>query len=159
MAKPNKHSLQRALGAMTIGVARKQQARETELSTQRLDQRDQQFQVEVVGTVESDLSVWTEIVCDFAYVFTFDENVNDTPYDKPQFSFGYEMLTAEPVIIAACVTEWDTTPEGDVTAATVKVGAYTPNPDTEGDSFRARLHLTFSGYCGPIDGPDDDEEF
>jgi hypothetical protein len=159
MAKPSRQSLQRALGAMTIGVARKQQARETELSTQRLDQRDQQFQVELAGVIDLNVSAWAEIQCDFAYVFTFDEHVNDTPYDKPQFSFGYEMVTEEPVMIAACLTEWQTTPEGDITGALVKAACVSPISDNEGDSFRARLHLTFSGYCGPIDGPDDDEEF
>lgn len=158
MGRPTSGSLQRSLAAMTIGVVQGQQARERERSPQRLDERDQNFQVEVTGTVESDLSEWTEIPLDFAYVFMGDENVRDSPYDKPNFTFGVEMLTEEPVIIAACVMEWIETDEGDVTGVVLKAASYSPSPADEGKPFRARLHLTFSGYCGPIDGPDEDEE-
>lgn len=157
MPKPTQTSLRRSLTAVTLGVQQAVERRDRENEPIRLADRDQIFQVDVTGTVESDLSEWTEIPLDFTYAFMGDENVRDNPYSRPQFTFGWEMLTAEPVILAACVTRWDETPEGEVVGALVKCAAHSPARSDAGKPFRAVLHLTFTGYCGPI-AVDEDEE-
>lgn len=157
MPRPTQHSLQRSLTSMTLGVVQRVEKRDREQKPFMLEDRDQVFQVEVTGEVAPTLSEWNEIDCPFGYVFIGDEDNRDNPYRHPQFTFGWEMLTAEPVIIAACVTQWEEEQEGETTGATVKCAVYSPSPQAAGKQFRAIVHLTFSGYCGPI-AVDEDED-
>lgn len=154
MPRPTKHSVHRSLAALSIGVVKAQQRRENELGPIRLAERDVMIQVKIAGQAFAVMSDWATIDLDFPYVFTNDRNVRDAQTDRPHFTYGAENVTGPPVMIAATVTRWKETPEGEVTGAVVRVA--TQSSVDDGSHFTAKAHLTFTGYTSPADTPDEE---
>lgn len=143
------HSLQRSLEALTIGRVREDRARQAELAKVALNESEQQFQVDVSGTANAQVS-WIQTDLKFTDNFFQLEGARDNPNSEPQVWYCASLDTKIPVMFSVCVMGWDIGDGGEYSGANVAIGVLAP--DADGDvPFRGRVHLTFQGYGSPIE--------
>lgn len=153
-------ALERSIRAFSMDATEKHEEAVEARGQEAMGEFEQQFQVPISGEVGA-LITWTEVNCTFAAPFVLTDD-RDNPYDYPQFWFGSVISSGPPVMVTACVRDWTTSADGDVTGAKVAVGVCRPGVDE--DSFKkikGEVHLTFQGWSAPFDDEDEtsfDEE-
>lgn len=143
------HGGQRAITALTVGVAKsteKRRARQAELG---LGESFQQFQVPISGTAGT-LPAFTNVSVDFDYPFHYAPGQRDSDLEVPHAGFGAE--ADEQIMFGATVIAWVIDDgNGAYTGATVAISAMAADDDT---SFTGSVHLTFQGFSAPDDTTD-----
>lgn len=166
MPRPNAAALERSLSMMLVGVTKQREADEVEAAPLRLDETDQVFQVAVEGEAGAAIGTWAPFTVDFDYMFVYAPTQRMVQYDRPQFTWGFELRSSTPVLVYCQLTGWatqDTDPEIDATITTtgaeLVVGAFSPGLEDGDDPipYRGLLHLNFGGFAAPYDTPSDDE--
>lgn len=171
MPRPNQHSLERSINAMTVGLVLEREAQERREAPLRLDETDQLFQANIEGVAGPSFEDWAILEITFPYVFTGSSS-RAVPFATPNYSWGFELTTARgtgvtpPVVVVnCCVLAWrredyDPTVSAypNVIGVQLGLGAFVPGMDPEDTPvrFKGLLHLTFGGYAAPT-GLDDDE--
>jgi hypothetical protein len=158
MPRPNAHALERSLNAMTVGLVVDRVERQQREHPLRLDETDQVFQLTCDGFAGPVIEQWTVLTIPFSYTFVYSPSQRDVPYETPQFTWGFELLSRDPVVMACHVLGWareDTDPQisAQITVTGVKLGvaAFIPGWEDNPIKYRGLLHLTFGGFAGPGD--------
>jgi hypothetical protein len=148
------HRIQRSLEALTIGVHKSAAARENLLRGASAHEVFQQFKIALAGYAGVRLATDTVSV-------TFDEpfwpatDRRDSDFLEPHFTYGFEMQSADPVILTASIKAWHRARQGVVTGADVWIASHAPGV-TQRVKFRGQLHLSFQGYGQPYIEDDDE---
>lgn len=148
-------SLQRSLGALSFGMVRAMESRKELLGKTALRERDQHFQIPIVGRaprlgISTD---WNLVDITFRVGFVDATGQRDSPYTLPQVAFGSVITSENPVIVNACVIRWkfeeDDADTGAVIGARIAVAALSAT--AVATAFKGTLHVTFTGYGAPND--------
>lgn len=149
MPRPS-HATQRAVQAITLGVAKstaRVRAREAELG---LAETEQQYKIPVTGTA-STLPGFSFLAVFFDYPFYYAPGQRDSDLEKPLMTFGGE-CDAD-VMLGAHVRDWYMDDErGAVTGAVVVVSALAAIAGTD---FTGKVNVTFQGFSAPDDTTQD----
>jgi hypothetical protein len=141
------HAINRSIQALTIDTTRHLEARREMLGFDALGEIEQQFQLPMEGSA-GEVIGWFEIKLKFDVEFYNAPNRRMSPYTLPHFTYGSVIESAEPVLVVACVREWDINDVDTVSGAKVAIG--TCNPGTsQATPFEGYMHLTFQGYGAP----------
>jgi hypothetical protein len=144
------HRLTRSLEELTIEAHRylkKNEAREAQLSGGTFMQY---LTLDVNGRVDSGLQV-IDVPVDWELPFLMrvdPRNANGRV--DPHFTSGVEILTDSYVNLAVQVRGWNENEQGWLTGANLRVLAFAPGA-LRSHTFRAVLHLTFTGYAAPYE--------
>lgn len=121
-------------------------------SLDELGEIEQQIQVAITGEAAGNIA-WATVDVTFDVEFLDATDQRYSNLTTPLFTFGYELTTAEPVVISGCVLLWATDDRGVVTGATVAIGAHNPGPTTT--AYTGVAHLKFEGYGNTPNEPSD----
>lgn len=153
-------ALERSIRAFSMDQQAKHEEAVEARAQESMGEFEQQFQVPLSGEAGS-LITWTEVTATFASPFVLTDD-RDSPHQYPQFWHGAVIESGPPVMVTACVRDWITTADGDVTGAKVAVGVCRPGVDEDSfKKFKGTVHLTFQGWSAPFDDEDEtsfDEE-
>ena len=148
-------ALDRALAAITIGMAQGQQFRERVLADTRTGEYEQQIQLSVSGTAGNGWG-FADAQVMFEYPFLFAPTQRMVPFDRPHFQASFELMNASDTLVhlAAHVIDWNVNDSGWIIGATVRVVGTAPavSDSANLEAFSALAHLTFQGYCTYAEG-------
>lgn len=150
MPKRPTHSAQRAISALTIGVAKSRQRKARRDAEMGLAERLLQFQSVVSGLATS-VPAYGQVEVTFDYDLYFAPGNRESDLSRPQFWFGLEIDGQ--VLASAQVRSWlDDEDTGATIGATVEFAIMGANVEYSGV-----LHMSFQGYGALNDGdsPDD----
>lgn len=148
----NTHRVNRSLAALTVGMQRAHDELQLDQAQLGAGETEQQWKLEVAGEAGGKIAYQTTTI-------SFDERFypaadrRDSDFDRPIFTFGYEMLTGAPVMITAAVTRW-VADEYTVTGAEVAIGIVQPGASGK-TKFKALVHLVFQSWAGPTINDDE----
>src|SRR4051794_14085785 len=106
MPRPGFHALERSLNAMTVGLVVERTARQQREFPLRMDETDQVFQVPIDGAAGPVIEEWTVFDVPFSYTFVYAPNQRDVPFETPQFSWGFELRSRDPVVLDCMCLGW-----------------------------------------------------
>jgi hypothetical protein len=137
---------------LSIGVVRDQQEFEDQIKVDGLQEKEQQFWVEVSGRAE-EFASWAKTEVEFEQHYVDATGDRDSPFDRPHFTFGAVLDTSTPVALFATVMEYLTNDRNETVGAKVAIGMLATDRAT---NVKGRVNLTFQGYCQAPSGFADD---
>lgn len=148
------HRIQRSIEALTIGAHRAVKARDEQQELLKGQEIEQQYKVDLVGNAGV-RGVYEVIEITFDEEFWPATDRRDSTFEEPHFTYGFEMQSADPVILTASIKSWHRGKEGVVTGADVWIGSVAPGVKTV-VKFKGKLHVRFQGYAQPYIEDDDE---
>lgn len=139
--------LDQALRQITLGVVRDMESRRAQKLIEGLLEREENFVIPVSGFVGQNVQ-WSEMAIKFGTVFVSAEGQRDSQLIRPHVTSGAYVPIGGPVILDACVTEWNVTSKDETVGCTIMIGAHTTD---ESRKFEGELHVRFQGYGAPAD--------
>lgn len=136
------HQLQRAMSEITLQAVQSTRERDARDYQMGLGEHEEQFQIPLTGTAGRTPG-FAEIEIGFDHHFFYAPAQRDSDLDRPHFTFGSEC--AEPVIIQACVKEWNIRESnGAIRGATLRVSVMAAGTVAFEDAV---LNVTFQGFA------------
>lgn len=153
------NSLQRSLAYLTLGAVRDIERARAAVASSKLQEGFQQFQIPVMGTANYGV-LWAKLKLEFDFIFFAATGQRDSPYDRPQFSYGYVVEAADdkaPVVpvFVSCAVQYIDTDDGATRGCWLHVGVLSPT--AEARPFEGYLHVTFQGWGAPSDDAEGNE--
>jgi hypothetical protein len=145
--RPETGQVERAVAGLTISVLKGQKKAEEARLAEGLAETEEQLKLEISGRAE-EFPIWTDLRIKFGTVFLAAPGQRDSEYDRPHFSYGYEVTEGGPVGLDACVTEWLVNDREETVGCKLAVG---PRATDYGTRFRGLIHARFQGYGAPVD--------
>lgn len=153
------HALHRAVGDLTLGIAKSMRARDARDAEMGLSEIMQQYQVRFSGVSDS---AWgfAPVTLTFDFPFFYAPGQRDSDFDRPHFWYGAETTGADgtgagiAIAFSAVVSAWVEEPKnGAIVGATVQIGVC----GTVQAAYEGIAHLTFQGFSAlSEDEPDFD---
>lgn len=153
MAAVREGRLGRSMGALAFGVVRDITAKQARLAPSKLDEREQQFQIDISGDADATIA-WRQIDLKFRVLFVNATGQRDSPYTLPTFTYGASISSGTPVMVTACVLKYAIEHDESVTGCRIAVGAASIGQGAIG--FRGKLHACFQGYGAPNENEEDE---
>lgn len=146
-------ALERSLRGLSLGVIRDVEREKAKFSDVRLQEGRQEFQVPIQGTAYQGV-VWGQVALKFDFVFHNATGQRDSPYTRPQFTYGVVIEKADKdapavPIIVSCLCEYDVDERESTRGAVIHVGVHSPTATPR--DFEGFLHVTFSGYGAQLE--------
>lgn len=112
-------------------------------SLDELGEIEQHLQIEISGNAGGDIAWgYPDVTFDVEFLDATDQRYSNLT--TPQFTFGSEITSSEPVVVTACLRAWIRDDRDVIVGATVAIGAHNPGPTTIG--YEGAAHLTFAGF-------------
>jgi len=137
---------------LTIGIVRDQQEFEDQIRVDGLQEKEQQFWVEIAGRAE-EFASWAVKEIEFEQHYVDATGQRDSPFDRPHFTFGGVLDSPTPVALFAMVMEYIVNKRNETVGAKVAIGILATDRSTK---VKGRVNLTFQGYCQAPSGFADD---
>lgn len=150
MPKRPTHSAQRAISALTVGVAKSRQRKLRRDAEMGLRERLLQYQSTISGNAASVIA-YAQVDVDFDYDFYFAPGNRESDLARPQFWPGLEVDNQ--VLWSAQVRSWV---DDENTGATIGAVVELAIMASELTSYEGVLHMTFQGYGALNDGDSPD---
>lgn len=142
------HQIGRALEELTIGVHRSVKKNEDQEAQLGGGTFMQYMTCDVTGLVGSGLlAIDVPVDWDLPFLMRVDPR-NARGRVDPHFTSGIEILTDSYVNLTVQIRSWLENERGWLMGANLRVLAFAPGA-LRSHSFRAVLHLTFTGYAAP----------
>lgn len=147
MARPSVGRTEKVARDLTITVLKGAKKAEEAKLAEGLAETDEQLKLEIQGRAE-EFPIWTILRIKFGTIFLAAPGQRDSDYDRPHFTFGYEVTEGGPIGIDACVTQWLVNDREETYGCKLAVG---PRATDYATRFRGVVHANFQGYGAPID--------
>lgn len=152
MPEPDVNRIERAIKGLTLGLVRDQQEFENQIRVDGLQEKEQQFWVEISGRAE-EFASWAIREIEFEQHYVDATGQRDSPFDRPHFTFGSVLDSSTPVALFATVMEYMVNDRNETVGAKVAIGMLATD---EATNVKGRVNLTFQGYCQAPSGLADD---
>ncbi|GAC1522411.1 MAG: hypothetical protein NVS3B1_07740 [Marmoricola sp.] len=138
-------NLHRSISAIGFGFQQETIRKTAETSRSKLQEVEQQFQIEVQGDADSRL-VWTEQELNFHEILYYAPAQRaSNRLETPHVYFGSVMKSGNPTALHGVVKRWKQSATGAFVGAFIGIAA-------QGNGkFAAYLHVTVQGYGAPLD--------
>lgn len=147
--------MDRTFRGMTIGAVKAQNRAKAQRELEGLDEREDQFKIEVAGRGE-EFPSWTQVHLNFTVEFIDADGQRDSDFDRPHFTYGVEITNGGPVGLIACVLRWDVGKKNQTTGCVLGIGAVATDVARK---FSGSLHARFQGYGAPAEAYGDPSQY
>ena len=145
------NDIQRSIGKMVIYVNRAMQQREHAGDLYSLAQREEQFQIQVSGTVNATPAEQV-VPMQFTLRFASDPGGRDSSLEVPQVRIGWEFAVRPAGFVPyAHVQSWTYDDADMVSGCVLSVGVFAPAVLVGTETYRGVLHIAFHGWGAPVD--------
>lgn len=144
-------TLHRALAQVTVDSHRQIRARDKQATHYELAEREQQFQLDISGSVGSNIPAETSKKILFDQIFVWDAGVRrDSQLGEPLVRFGFTLTNApKGTVPYAYVSSWIQDDDLNYVGANVTIAVH--NPTDAIGKYAGTLHCSFQGYGMPLD--------